>query len=226
MSRETTSVSREDYLKAIWELEQGEQPLISARLAEELRVTPPAVTSALKRHDPRWLAAYRARRPHSLDTQGPRRGRAVGAAPPTRRKTADRCDRARLGREPTKRPSCSNTASPPRLQASFCCASVPIAPVRTVCPCAADWRGSGGRGVPCHCPIFLWGARWRSFVFTKKTPSSWNFSVADACVPECAFAFCAASTMRPPVCRSAAAKSTWESRPPPASGGAPFRCKL
>ena len=49
MSRETTSVSREDYLKAIWELEQGEQPLISARLAEELRVTPPAVTSALKR---------------------------------------------------------------------------------------------------------------------------------------------------------------------------------
>lgn len=44
-----TSVSQEDYLKAIWEhLEEGHPP-ISARLAEELGVTPPAVTAALKR---------------------------------------------------------------------------------------------------------------------------------------------------------------------------------
>ena len=43
------SVSREDYLKAIWELEQDDQAPISARLAEELEVTPPAVTAALKR---------------------------------------------------------------------------------------------------------------------------------------------------------------------------------
>ena len=44
-----TSVSQEDYLKAIWEmLEENQQP-ISARLAEELSVTPPAVTAALKR---------------------------------------------------------------------------------------------------------------------------------------------------------------------------------
>jgi len=44
-----TSVSQEDYLKAIWEhLEEGHSP-ISARLAEELGVTPPAVTAALKR---------------------------------------------------------------------------------------------------------------------------------------------------------------------------------
>ena len=49
MRRETTSVSREDYLKAIWEIVQEEQVPISARLAEELRVTPPAVTAALKR---------------------------------------------------------------------------------------------------------------------------------------------------------------------------------
>ena len=49
MPRETTSVSREDYLKAIWELEQDDQAPISARLAEELEVTPPAVTAALKR---------------------------------------------------------------------------------------------------------------------------------------------------------------------------------
>jgi len=49
MRRETTSVSQEDYLKAIWEIVQEGQTPISARLAEELRVTPPAVTAALKR---------------------------------------------------------------------------------------------------------------------------------------------------------------------------------
>ena len=49
MPREKTSVSREDYLKAIWELVQEEQEPIAARLAEELGVTPPAVTAALKR---------------------------------------------------------------------------------------------------------------------------------------------------------------------------------
>src|SRR6516162_1077663 len=47
--REKTSVSQEDYLKAIWELVEEGQPPISARLAEELSVTPPAVTAALKR---------------------------------------------------------------------------------------------------------------------------------------------------------------------------------
>src|SRR6201988_1862147 len=49
MPREKTSASREDYLKAIWELVQEEQVPISARLAEDLSVTPPAVTAALKR---------------------------------------------------------------------------------------------------------------------------------------------------------------------------------
>ncbi len=49
MRREKTSVSREDYLKAIWEMVQEEVAPISARLAEELGVTPPAVTAALKR---------------------------------------------------------------------------------------------------------------------------------------------------------------------------------
>jgi len=48
--RTKTSVSQEDYLKAIWELLEEGQPPISARLAEELSVTPPAVTTAaLKR---------------------------------------------------------------------------------------------------------------------------------------------------------------------------------
>src|SRR5690348_3060374 len=49
MRREQTSVSQEDYLKAIWELVQEEQAPIGARLAEELGVTPPAVTAAVKR---------------------------------------------------------------------------------------------------------------------------------------------------------------------------------
>jgi DtxR family Mn-dependent transcriptional regulator len=49
MKREQTSVSQEDYLKQIWEIVQEEQTPISARLAEDLGVTPPAVTAALKR---------------------------------------------------------------------------------------------------------------------------------------------------------------------------------
>jgi DtxR family transcriptional regulator, iron-dependent repressor len=47
--RNKTSVSQEDYLKAIWEMLEDSQTPISARLAEELQVTPPAVTAALKR---------------------------------------------------------------------------------------------------------------------------------------------------------------------------------
>ncbi|MGB7847570.1 MAG: metal-dependent transcriptional regulator [Candidatus Acidiferrum sp.] len=49
MRREKTSVSQEDYLKAIWEMLEEDQVPISARLAEELDVTPPAVTAAVKR---------------------------------------------------------------------------------------------------------------------------------------------------------------------------------
>lgn len=49
MKRERTSVSQEDYLKAIWEMLEENQTPISARLAEELNVTPPAVTAAVKR---------------------------------------------------------------------------------------------------------------------------------------------------------------------------------
>lgn len=49
MRRDKTSVSQEDYLKAIWEMREENQLPISARLAEELDVTPPAVTAAVKR---------------------------------------------------------------------------------------------------------------------------------------------------------------------------------
>src|SRR5262250_548268 len=49
LQRAKTSVSQEDYLKAIWELLEEGQPPISARIAKELGVTPPVVTAALKR---------------------------------------------------------------------------------------------------------------------------------------------------------------------------------
>jgi DtxR family transcriptional regulator, Mn-dependent transcriptional regulator len=49
LRRDKTSVSQEDYLKAIWEMLEENQVPISARLAEELDVTPPAVNAALKR---------------------------------------------------------------------------------------------------------------------------------------------------------------------------------
>src|ERR1700719_96783 len=49
MRRDKTSVSQEDYLKSIWEMLEEAKTPISARLAEDLRVTPPAVTAALKR---------------------------------------------------------------------------------------------------------------------------------------------------------------------------------
>jgi len=49
LKRDKTSVSQEDYLKAIWEMLEENHVPISARLAEELDVTPPAVTAALKR---------------------------------------------------------------------------------------------------------------------------------------------------------------------------------
>src|SRR4029077_19138272 len=49
LRRDKTSVSQEDYLKAVWEMLEEDQTPISARLAEELNVTPPAVTAALKR---------------------------------------------------------------------------------------------------------------------------------------------------------------------------------
>ncbi len=47
--RQRSSVSQEDYLKAILEMEQEDQVPNGARLSEELGVTPPAVTAALKR---------------------------------------------------------------------------------------------------------------------------------------------------------------------------------
>jgi len=49
LRRDKTGVSQEDYLKAIWEMLEEQQVPISARLAEELDVTPPAVTAAVKR---------------------------------------------------------------------------------------------------------------------------------------------------------------------------------
>ncbi len=43
------TISKEDYLKAVAELESEGHTVIAARLAQRLKVTPPAVTFALKR---------------------------------------------------------------------------------------------------------------------------------------------------------------------------------
>lgn len=48
-ARAPATASQEDYLKAISRLEEELQVPISARLSEELNVTPPAVTTALRR---------------------------------------------------------------------------------------------------------------------------------------------------------------------------------
>jgi Mn-dependent DtxR family transcriptional regulator len=47
LRREKTSVSQEDYLKAVSEMREENQVPIRARLAEELEGTPPAVTSRI-----------------------------------------------------------------------------------------------------------------------------------------------------------------------------------
>src|SRR5947207_15559045 len=49
MQREKTRVTKEAYLKDIWEMLEENQTPISARLAEELKVTPPAATAAFNR---------------------------------------------------------------------------------------------------------------------------------------------------------------------------------
>lgn len=46
---EHASISQEDYLKAIYKMLSSSEEPISARLSEQLKVTPPAVTTALKR---------------------------------------------------------------------------------------------------------------------------------------------------------------------------------
>ena len=46
---EHASISQEDYLKAIYKMLASSEEPISARLSEQLKVTPPAVTTALKR---------------------------------------------------------------------------------------------------------------------------------------------------------------------------------
>ena len=97
MRREKTSVSQEDYLKSIWEMLEEAQTPISARLAEELHVTPPAVTAALKRMT--RDGHVRVERTGRIDLT--RKGRAVAgaprAAPPACRNAAHRSDRPFLG---------------------------------------------------------------------------------------------------------------------------------
>ena len=113
MPREKTSVSREDYLKAIWEMVQEEHEPISARLAEELGVTPPAVTAALKRMTRDGLLVVRRDGRIALT----RKGSSLADHLAMRHQLAESCSpksSASTGRAPTMKPSASNTESRPK----------------------------------------------------------------------------------------------------------------
>ena len=97
MRREKTSVSQEDYLKAIWEMLEEDQTPISARLAEELKVTPPAVTAALKRMARDGHVRVERSGRIDLTHKGPHGGGAAGFAAPARGNAAYGSDWAFVG---------------------------------------------------------------------------------------------------------------------------------
>ncbi len=97
MRRETTSVSQEDYLKAIWEMLEEEEIPISARVAEQLGVTPPAVTAALKRMTRDDYLRIDRKGRISLTAKGQRHRAASRAASSACRKTSHRNYWTRLG---------------------------------------------------------------------------------------------------------------------------------
>ena len=65
MRRETTSVSQEDYLKAIWEMLEEEEIPISARVAEQLGRHSTCGNRCAQAHDARRLSAHRSQRTYS-----------------------------------------------------------------------------------------------------------------------------------------------------------------
>jgi DtxR family Mn-dependent transcriptional regulator len=70
MSRPRFAVSREDYLKAIWELSSGGEKVISAQLCRELGVSSAAVSKALQRLTRDRLAAQTATGAIALTAEG------------------------------------------------------------------------------------------------------------------------------------------------------------
>ncbi len=197
MRREKTSVSQEDYLKAIWEIVQEEQVPISARLAEDLAVTPPGGHRCPQAHDPQRLPARSPRRPDRAFSEGQRHRAASRPAPPPRRKAAHRCDRAgmvsraRRGGAPRARHFCRSSRTPSEtLRARESLPAWRSAGRWNVPPSHRLRRGQafGGRGRP---------LATRFFASTKKTRSSSNFSTTCTSARLLACASISANTTKP-----------------------------
>ena len=106
------TVSKEDYLKAILEAEGEGEQVISARLAQWLSVSAPAVTMALRRLKRDGLVSVRERR-----TRPTHRGRAKDRAPAGDSASPDRAHAARessawSGTRCTTKPSAWSMPSP------------------------------------------------------------------------------------------------------------------
>ena len=147
MRREQTSVSQEDYLKAIWEIVQEEQVPISARLAEDLSVTPPAVTAALKRMT---RAGYlHVRRGGRIELSAKGKGAAQHLV--LRHRLAEKLLTEIIGLEWSRAHEEAErleTASLPRLRAYFSRVSVATVAARTACRFLAGCPVSAANTAP------------------------------------------------------------------------------
>ncbi len=143
--RNNTSVSQEDYLKAIWEMEQEEQEPISARMSEVLGVTPPAVTAALKRMARNGTVRLLRRGQMRLTSKG----REIANHLILRHRLAEKLLSEVLGMPWTRvhdeAEKLEHTPSHPRWKG--CCSSILGArvPARTATRSSAACQGSGGR---------------------------------------------------------------------------------
>jgi Mn-dependent DtxR family transcriptional regulator len=176
MRRDKTSVSREDYLKAIWEIVQEEQEPISARLAEELGVTPPAVTAALKRLARDGL--LRVERSGRIELT--RKGRSMADHLAMRHQLAEKLLTEVIGLDWTRAHDEAERLEhgiSPEVENCSSRGLAPIAFARTVSRCAAAWRSCESMGLR-RSPTWLREEQSKYFACTRKTPNFWSFSPA------------------------------------------------
>ena len=224
MRRETTSVSQEDYLKAIWEIVQEEQVPISARLAEDLSVTPPAVTAALKRMT---RAGYlRVRRDGRIELSA--KGKSAAQHLVLRHRLAEKLLTEVIGLEWSRAheeaerlehgisPEVSRLLLERFGRESRCPHGVPLFGGMSRCA-ASTARSNLSDAEPGH--------SYEVLRVYEKDPRFWLSLSRATCGPARAFASSSDSTMRPwpsyPV--TAAPVCTWANPPPSASGSAACR---
>ncbi len=212
MKRENTSVSREDYLKVIWEFVQEEQVPISARLAEDLSVTPPAVTAALKRMTRDGLLR--------VDRDGQIRSPAKAAATPQhlalRHQLAEKLLTDVIGLDWTRAHDAAERLEhgiSPEVETCFC----ERFGADSFCPHGLPLRGGLARcdttAAPCALRSPTPAAPSKSSASTKKIPNSSNSSDSPACAPAPASAYCTANTTKPRPCPSKASQGVYLGKP-------------